>query len=143
MAQLNDGSTQDVTRTATWASSNTGVLTVSSGLVSVLSDGEADVRATYQGMTASARLKVTTPKLFTLTGFVTDAATKKALGGVRVQLIGGGSTQTDANGSFGLALKEGRALVEFSKTGYDTFERDVTVSGDTQMLVSLTPRSTS
>jgi hypothetical protein len=141
-ARFADGSTQDVTRSATWASSNTGVATVSSGLVSVVADGEVDIRATFQGTTAVTHIAVARPKGYTLTGFVTDAATTSPLAGVRVQLVGGTSTQTDERGAFGLAVTQGRVLVEFSKTGYRTLEKDLTVNGDSQMIVSLTPLAT-
>ena len=82
---------------------------------------------------------VSRPQGSTLTGFVTDATTSRAIVGVRVQLIGGGSTQTDEHGAFGIGVTVGRALVEFSKNGYQTIEKDVTISGDTQMLITLTP----
>jgi hypothetical protein len=65
--------------------------------------------------------------------------TTQAIAGARVQLIGGGSSHTDDRGSFGIAVTEGRVLVEFSKDGYQTIEKDVTISGDAQMLVTLTP----
>jgi CarboxypepD_reg-like domain/Bacterial Ig-like domain (group 2) len=138
-ARLADGSTQDVTRSATWESSNTSVATVTGGLVSVMSNGEAEIRATYQGTTGATHIAVARPTGFTLTGFVTDAVTTQPIPGVRVQLIGSGSSQTDEHGAFGVAVSEGRALVEFSKTGYQTIEKDVTINGDTQMLVTLTP----
>jgi hypothetical protein len=138
-ARLSDGTIQDVTRSAAWESSNTAIATVTGGVVSVVSDGEVDIRATYQGAIGSTHVAVSLPHGSTLTGFVTDAATSHALAGVHVQLIGGGSTQTDEHGAFGIAVVDGRALVEFSKTGYQVFEKDVTVKGDTQMLITLTP----
>ena len=139
--RLADGSTQDVTRSATWESSNASIATVTGGLVSVVSNGEVDIRATYQAMTSSTHIAVTRPNGFTLTGFVTDAATNQAIPGVRVQLIGGGSSHTDDHGAFGIAVLEGRVLVEFSKDGYQMIEKDVRISGDMQMLVTLAPLS--
>jgi len=138
-ARLADGSTQDVTRSATWESSNSSIATVTGGLVSVVANGEVDIRATYQGTTGSTHIAVARPNGFTLTGFVTDTVTTQAIPGVRVQLIGGGSSHTDDHGAFGIAVAEGRVLVEFSKDGYQTLEKDVTISGDAQMLVTLTP----
>jgi Bacterial Ig-like domain (group 2) len=137
-ARLADGSTQDVTRSATWESSNTSIATVMGGLVSVVSNGEVDIRATYQGTTASTHIAVARPTGFTLTGFVTDAATSQPIAGVRVQLIGDGFSHTDDHGAFGIAVLEGRVLVEFSKDGYQMVEKDVTIRGDTQMPVTLT-----
>jgi hypothetical protein len=40
-------------------------------------------------------------------------------------------------------VTEGRVLVEFSKDGYQIVEKDVTISGDAQMLVTLTPLANS
>lgn len=139
MARFADGSTQDVTTNATWESSRPSTATVAGGLVTVLSDGDVDIHATYQGTGGSVHLDVALPKGHTLTGFVVDARTSKPIAGVRVQLVGGTSTRTDDNGSFGLAVTNERALVEFSKDGYQFFERDVTISGDVQILVSMTP----
>ena len=59
MAKLADGSSQDVTRTAAWESSNPAVATVSpTGMVSVVGAGELDVRATYQSVSGSMHLRV-------------------------------------------------------------------------------------
>jgi len=50
-ATLSNGTTQNVTSSATWASSNLTIATVSaSGFLSAASAGEADIRATYQGV---------------------------------------------------------------------------------------------
>jgi CarboxypepD_reg-like domain/Bacterial Ig-like domain (group 2) len=138
-ARLADGSTQDVTRAAAWESSNTSIAMVTGGLVSVVSNGEVDIRATYQGTIGSTHIAVARPNGFTLTGFVTDTATNQPIVGVRVQLVGGVSSHTDDHGAFGIAVTEGRVLVEFSKDGYQIVEKDVTISGDAQMLVTLTP----
>lgn len=137
MARLSDGSMLDVTRASTWESSNAAVATVAAGMVTVISDGEVDVRATYQTTTGAAHLTIVAPKGRTLTGFVTDAATNQPISGVRVQLIGGTSTHTDNNGSFGLSVQDGRVLVEFSRDGYEMIEKDVMVKGDTQLLVTM------
>ena len=49
-ATLSNGTVQDVT--ATWASSNTAIATVTSGgLLKMLQTGAADITATYQGKT--------------------------------------------------------------------------------------------
>jgi hypothetical protein len=128
-----------VTQAAGWESTNTSIATVIGGLVSVVANGDIDIRATYQGTTGSTHITVTRPSRFTLTGFVTDAATSGPLGGVRVQLVGGDSAKSDEHGAFGIAVRSGRVLVEFSKDGYEILEKDVIVSGDTQMLVALAP----
>ena len=59
MARLSDGSSQDVTRSAAWESSNPAVATVSpTGMLSVVGAGELDVRATYQSASGSMHLRV-------------------------------------------------------------------------------------
>jgi hypothetical protein len=51
MATLSNGTTQNVTTSATWQSSNTGVATVTSGgLVTGVNFGQASISATYQGV---------------------------------------------------------------------------------------------
>jgi uncharacterized protein YjdB len=54
-----DGSTQDLTHSATWASTNTSVANVSaSGLATALANGTATMQASAQGLTGSATLTV-------------------------------------------------------------------------------------
>ena len=54
MARLSDGSSLDVTQTATWVSSNTQFATVSAtGFVTVQASGETDLRATYLTVSGS------------------------------------------------------------------------------------------
>jgi hypothetical protein len=50
---FSDGSTRNLTGTATWTSSNTAVATVSAGLVTGVYKGSAKIYASYGGMTAS------------------------------------------------------------------------------------------
>lgn len=61
-AALSNGTTQTASTQATWQSSNTTVATVSSsGLVTAMAAGEADIRATYQSVTGSMHLTVSGP----------------------------------------------------------------------------------
>lgn len=60
MATLSDGTTQDVTSTSTWTSSNTAVATVSStGVVSGVADGSVNVTATYQSVAGVDQIALT------------------------------------------------------------------------------------
>jgi hypothetical protein len=60
-ATLSNGTTQNVTTQSTWQSSNTAVATVSaSGVATGMGLGIADVRATYQGVTAVTQVNVST-----------------------------------------------------------------------------------
>jgi hypothetical protein len=57
MATMTDGTTREVTSAATWTTSNAAIAVVSSsGRVTILSNGEVDVRATYQNVSGSTRL---------------------------------------------------------------------------------------
>lgn len=75
-ANFSNNTTQNVTTSAAWVSSNVGVATVSSGgLVTGVAGGNADIRATFQNVTGTAPLAVTAtappPDLmarFTVTG---------------------------------------------------------------------------
>lgn len=61
-ARLSSGSTQDVTAQASWVSSNSAVLTVSAtGLATAAGPGEAEARATYQGLTSRFPVIVAPP----------------------------------------------------------------------------------
>ena len=54
-AQLSNGSSQDITSSSTWTSSNTAVATVDgTGRVSHVGSGQAEIRATYQSLFGGA-----------------------------------------------------------------------------------------
>lgn len=60
-ATFSDGTTKNVTASATWASSNTTVLAVAStGVASGIGLGNANVQATYQGVSGLQLVSVTT-----------------------------------------------------------------------------------
>jgi len=62
-ATLTNGSVEDRTSTATWASDNTNVASVSSaGLVTARGDGSTSISATVSGQSGSAALTVKLPK---------------------------------------------------------------------------------
>jgi hypothetical protein len=79
-ANRSDGTTVDVTAQATWASSNRVVADVSTtGSLTTLAAGLADIRATYNGVTGV--LQLTVSQRPHLSGIVTDAANGRALSG--------------------------------------------------------------
>lgn len=56
VANLSNGSTEDVTTSATWTSSNPGVATVSStGLVTAIAQGNVSISATFDSVTGTAQ----------------------------------------------------------------------------------------
>jgi hypothetical protein len=65
-ATFADGGTQDVTTQSTWQSSNTSVVTVTSGLVTAIGAGTASVSATYQGVIGSQNVLI--PNRYILSG---------------------------------------------------------------------------
>jgi uncharacterized protein YjdB len=58
-AMYNDGSSEDVTSSATWSSSDTAVASVAAGVATAVAEGSATISASYQGETGSAALTVT------------------------------------------------------------------------------------
>jgi hypothetical protein len=140
MAMRSDSTSSDVTFAAIWISSNPQIATVSSvGFVSVLADGTVDFSATYAGVTGSLHTTVSVPKIYSISGTVTDAASGHVIAGAHVQVLGGPSAVTDANGKYTISsVASGRALIEFSATGYDVEEKDITVDGNETLSVTLT-----
>lgn len=60
IANLSDGTSQNVTTTAVWSTSNAGIASVSSsGLVTATGNGSATVTATYQGRSGNLVIVVT------------------------------------------------------------------------------------
>jgi len=63
-ARLSNGTTQNVTMTASWQSTNSAVASVSqTGIVSVAFAGEADIRASYQNVVGVAHIVSIAPPL--------------------------------------------------------------------------------
>ncbi|MCM3698447.1 Ig-like domain-containing protein [Paenibacillus macerans] len=61
---LNDNSSvdpRDVTEDADWSSSNTSVLTIEKGVIKIVGEGKATIKAQYSGMTASFEATVSSP----------------------------------------------------------------------------------
>jgi hypothetical protein len=142
-ARGSDGSTQDVTRSAAWESSDTRLASVSpSGYVTILGNGSVELKATYQGVTGAEQVQVGLPRTFTISGTVAEVAPNvRPIAGARVQIVGGTHTFSDDRGMFAIqGLSAGRTLLEFSKDGYQTLETEAVIAnGDTQITVSLYP----
>jgi hypothetical protein len=137
-ASLSNGTTQTVTNQATWQSSNTSVATVSSsGLVTMTSVGEVDIRATYQSVTGSAHVTVSTPAPPTPSAFSVCGSVKEDTGSAPVAAATVAvkdtslSTTSDSVGQYCVnGVGAGRITLRASKSGYDIAERDITVSGN-------------
>jgi hypothetical protein len=143
VARMSDGSVQDVTQTATWLSSSPQLATVTpGGYVNVVTAGDVNLSATFQGVTGSLRVTVSSPQMFTLSGIVASAQpNSKALDGARIQVFSGTTdhTMSDSQGLFALGVVAGRAVVEVSLSGYQTWSAEVVIGGDTKLLIVLSP----
>lgn len=85
-----DGSTQDLTNTASWTSSNTGAAIVSgSGMVTSKGQGSATITATSSQISGSAAVTVTAPALASL-----------AVSPLTASIAPGTTTQFEAIGTF-------------------------------------------
>src|ERR1043166_6625289 len=61
-ASMSDGTTQDVTASATWQSTNTGVANATiAGIVNGVSAGSTTIMATYQSVTGTLAITVVIP----------------------------------------------------------------------------------
>src|SRR5215471_16551681 len=60
-AQYSDGSTQNVTSSATWVTASPSIATVSAGVVTGVAAGTADITATFQTVTATTTVTVSAP----------------------------------------------------------------------------------
>jgi uncharacterized protein YjdB len=86
---LSNGTAKVVTPLATWQSSSPSIATVSSGgVVSGIGSGNADITATYQNVSGTARVAIVRP-LFALNGTVTDGTSGGVLPNIRVEVTDG------------------------------------------------------
>ena len=147
IANLSNGTSQNVTSSASWQSSNVAVATVGSGgLVTGVGVGLVDISAIYQNIRGTITLTVSPAPTYTLSGVVTDGTSGGILPNIRVG-IGSGpnagkSTRTDGQGRFSLGGVIGGAMtLSASNAGYQTVDKPLTVTGDLRVDFVL-PRST-
>jgi uncharacterized protein YjdB len=80
---FSDGSTQNVTTTATWTSGTTATATMVGATATAVAAGTSTITATLMGVTATTTLTVTAPKLVSVT--VTPPNATTTVGGATVQ----------------------------------------------------------
>lgn len=138
-AVFSDGSAQTVTNQANWLSSNSAVATVSTtGFVTAVAAGDADVRATYQGVTGTAHMTVAAvvtpppPSTFSVCGLVKEDTGSAAVAGASVLVKDTAfSSTSDSTGHYCVGgLSSGRFTLRASRSGYDIAEVTVTVNGN-------------
>ncbi len=145
-AHFAKGTTQDVTGSAAWTSSDASVATVSGGVVTAVAAGNVTITATYQGVSGSTRVTVTRPPTYTLSGVVTESVptTSTTLSGVRVEFADGvnqGKTAlTDSSGRYQIIGAEtGTFNVRATIAGYNDQTKQVAISGNLTLDFALVP----
>lgn len=142
IATLLDGSAQNVTSQATWASSDPAVATVSSaGVVTAKSAGTVAVAAAYSGAQGSLSFTVTSAATFTLKGTVTDIESRSPLTATVTARDATGvakSAVTDSSGFYSIAgVASGTVVVTAEAPNYRTDTRSITLYGDTTFVFLL------
>lgn len=88
--QTQAGATTDVTKAATWTSSNPAVATVAGGLVAVQGLGPVQISASYQGQTATSTITGRRRMIFDAKFLVQDSIGVASIDGLSVLLDGRG-----------------------------------------------------
>jgi len=150
-ARFADGATRDVTTSSAWESSNSSVATISpSGLLTILTNGQVEARANYQGVTGAVSLTLTRPPAagtrFSLSGLSREVSPQpRIIGGARITITDGpdaGMTVTsDAGGQFRFAsVTTGRVSLEATRDGYQLWRMtNLMVDGNKQIEVVMYP----
>lgn len=145
-AIMSNGSTQTVTGQATWQSSNTVVATVSSsGMVTAVGVGDADIRASFQSVTGSARMTVVSVAT-SLCGTVRSSTNNAGVGGAEIEILtgpnAGRKVTADSGGAFCFdGLQPGTITVRIRGANFNTSDQNVAVSGTTFVTLVLSPAS--
>jgi hypothetical protein len=148
-AKLSDGTTQDVTSTAHWESSDTTVATISAaGTVFVMGSGSVSLKATYQNVSGSLQTVVTKPEppRFLLTGFVWEVdPNAHKIAGAKVTITSGADTgvtvTSDVNGAYMFpSIAAGVVSISATMDGYlPSSPEGVNVSANTVADVFIAP----
>jgi hypothetical protein len=146
IGQISDGTTQDLTTSSTWRSSDDGVLAISeSGGASGGKAGEVVLAAEKNGKRASLQVLVLAPGTFRVTGLVSDSGT--AIPGATVDVLNGSraamTTQTDADGIYRLYGLSGAIELRVRALGYPEQVRALTVTDGARYDFALPARSQS
>lgn len=129
-AKKTDKSVETVTGQGHWYSQDPAVLDVSpSGVAKGGARGEAIVRVSYGGWSASARVFVMPPDTYRLSGTVTDSG--MGIAGVTVTIIAGVgenlTTMTDGRGTYALYGVRDHVRLQAKAAGYLNRSEDVDV----------------
>jgi Bacterial Ig-like domain (group 2) len=130
--QLSDGSTRDVSATASWSTSNSSLLNhLGAGRFEARGAGETTARASADRLSASSQtVLILPPGTFKLSGTVRDAGGE--LPDATVELVSGTAAPqkktTFSDGKYAFYGVAGAVRMRVSAIGYDNQETDVTVT---------------
>lgn len=132
-----DGSSIDVTTSATWRSANPSIATVSNtGLVHVVAFGSTEIQVTYLELTSTLQVGSDRVRL-TISGRVTAAfpAQPNFVAGAKVEIITGSNAGvfaiSDPDGFYSMpGLQPGSVGMRVSMQGYDGWNQDFQLDGD-------------
>ena len=141
IATLSNGTTQTVTADASWQSTNPSVASVgpSSGIVTAVAAGEADIVATYHSVSGRSHVIISAPaKPLAVSGTVTDGTSGGILPNIRIQVMDGPSAgqavNTGATGTYTLTgLAAGTFTLSASAVSYQTTTKTITATSDTRV----------
>ena len=149
MAKMSDSTSQDVTSSAKWESSDATLATVATtGMVTVNGSGSVTLKATYQNVAGTIQALVNKPPLpkFSLAGSVWEVdPNAHKIAGARVTITGGADlgafADSDVNGNYFFAsITAGLVSLVATKDGYVLSNPEgITVSGNTLADVFITP----
>ncbi|MFZ3340000.1 MAG: Ig-like domain-containing protein [Terriglobales bacterium] len=159
-----DNSSKDLTKSATWSSSNTAAATISNvGLAATKAQGSVTITASYSGVSGSTTLTVTAAALAALavapanaslplgttvqlsaTGTFTDGTTLDMTASVQWTSGNPAAVAINANGTFGLARATGLGSSTITASSGSIFSSaNVTASSAAAVSVAITPLTTS
>jgi hypothetical protein len=144
MAVHPDGTSTTVTADATWRSSNTAVASVSAdGTVTAKNHGPVEISAAYGGARGAFAFDVAEELALTLSGTITDAATKAGIAGATVVVKDvANDTRTATTTGIGRysidALPSGALELTVRANGYTTSVQSISLTADQTVNVALT-----
>jgi hypothetical protein len=127
-ATLTDNSTKDVTSDARWTATDNRIVTVSSGLLTVLSFGTTYITANLSNRSSSVAVTATPAGTFVIGGRVREPGAGGIPNARVVDTLSGRSGVTDNDGLFSIAeLPRLQAHLKTEVTGYEPAEVDTTL----------------